>query len=295
MIVITGASGHTGRALAEHLLDAGLPVRLVVRQAEKVQDLVARGAELALGEIEDVPFLTQAFTGAAAVYALIPPKWDVVDWRPWQRTIGEGLAMALSGAKVPKVAVLSSQGAHLAEGTGPVAGLYDFEQLLQGLPGLDVLTLRPAYFMENLYAQLPLVQAMGNLGSAIKGDLPFPMIHTRDIAAAAAQRVAALDWQGFEVQDLGGPREVSMNEVAALLGQALGRPELGYLTFGYADAAQGMRQAGMPATIAEGYVELSRSINEGRLYSDYQRNAANSTPTTIESFVATELALAARQ
>lgn len=75
MYIITGATGHTGKRIAENLLAAGHSVKVISRSTEKVAELVAKGAVAAIGDLADADFLTQAFKGATAVYLMIPPKW----------------------------------------------------------------------------------------------------------------------------------------------------------------------------------------------------------------------------
>jgi uncharacterized protein YbjT (DUF2867 family) len=289
MYVITGASGHTGHRIAQQLLQAGKPVRAIVRNAGKVQDLKDLGAEIAEGDLEDEAFLAKAFQGATAVYAMIPPKWDVADWRPWQLKVGQTITNAIQEAGVKKVILLSSLGAHLPSGAGPVTGLYDFETLLKGVSGLDVLAVRPAYFMSNLYAQVDMIKGMGIMGSALNGDLPAPMIHPNDIGDAITPHFLALDWTGFSVADLGGAKSYTMKEVASIIGNAIGKPELPYVQFSYEDSLNGMLGAGLAETIAKGYNEMYQSMNEGYFLDAYVRTTANSTATTLEAFVEQEL------
>ncbi len=290
MYIITGASGHTGHRVATQLLQAGKPVRAIVRNAEKVQDLKDLGAEIAVGDLEDEAFLAQAFQGATAVYAMIPPKWNITDWRSWQDEIGKTIANALGKAGVKKAVILSSLGAHLPNGAGPVSGLFDLEKHVQTVSGLDVLAFRPAYFMSNLYAQVDMIKGMGILGSALRGDLPAPMIHTNDIGDAVTKRLLTLDWSGFEVADLGGAREYTMTEVAAIIGKAIGKPALPYVQFSYEDSLNGMLGAGLPETIAKGYNEMYACMNDGHFLNAYHRTPENTTSTTLEAFVEQELA-----
>jgi uncharacterized protein YbjT (DUF2867 family) len=290
MYIITGASGHTGHRVATQLLQAGKSVRAIVRNAEKVQDLKDLGAEIAVGDLEDEAFLAQAFQGATAVYAMIPPKWNITDWRSWQDEIGKTIANALGKAGVKKAVILSSLGAHLPNGAGPVSGLYDLEKHVQAIAGLDVLAFRPAYFMSNLYAQVDMIKGMGILGSALRGDLPAPMIHTNDIGDAVTKRLLTLDWSGFEVADLGGAREYTMTEVASIIGKAIGKPALPYVQFSYEDSLNGMLGAGLPETIAKGYNEMYACMNDGHFLNAYHRTPENTTPTTLETFVEQELA-----
>ena len=126
---ITGATGHTGQIVANTLLDHGHQVRVVGRNGEKLQPFVARGAQAFVGTLDDVDLLTQAFSGADAVYILLPGDFSAPDFRAYQNQLGQAIATATRNAGVRYVVNLSSLGAHQAEGTGVVLGLYDQERL----------------------------------------------------------------------------------------------------------------------------------------------------------------------
>lgn len=288
MYIITGATGHTGKRISESLLAAGHAVKVVSRSAEKVADLVAKGAEAAIGDLADSAFLTQVFEGATAIYLMIPPKWDLSDWRAYQRTLISAYVKALSGSGVKKVVLLSSQGAHLLEGAGPVSGLAELEKALETIEGLNVLALRPGYFMENLFSSIDMIKHAGINGSSLRADVRFPIVHTRDIAEVATKRLLALNFSGHTHEFIGGAADLSMQEVTTTLGKAIGKPELPYIVFSPEDAKAGMVQAGLPETIAEGYVELFDALNKGIYQDGYVRTAEITTPTNLEWFVENE-------
>lgn len=289
MYIITGATGHTGKRISENLLAAGHPVKVISRSADKVSELVEKGAVPAIGDLADADFLTQTFKGATAIYLMIPPKWDVSDWRAYQRLLSEAFVSALKASGVQKVVLLSSQGAHLLEGAGPVSGLAELEHALKSVEGLNVLALRPGYFMENLYASVDMIQHAGIHGSSLKSDVRFPIVHTRDIAAVATQRLLDLNFSGHTHEFIGGAADLSMQEVTTTIGKAIGKPELPYIVFSPADAKAGMEQAGLPATIADGYIELFAALNSGIYQEGYHRSPEITTPTTLEWFVENEL------
>ena len=289
MYIITGATGNTGKRISENLLAAGQLVKVISRSAEKVADLVEKGAISAVGDLADADFLTQTFKGATAVYLMIPPKWDVSDWRAYQRTLINAFLKALKGSGVQKIVLLSSQGAHLLEGAGPVSGLAELEQALRSIEGLDVLSLRPGYFMENLYGSVGMIQQAGINGASLRGGIRFPMVHTRDIAAVATQRLLDLNFSGHSHEFIGGAADLNMKEVTAIVGKAIGKPELPYIEFSAADAKAGMENSGIQATIADGYVELFEALNSGIYQEGYKRTPEITTPTTMEWFVENEL------
>src|SRR5262245_12548106 len=173
MITIMGATGHTGRAIAEILLGYGEKIRVLSRAGNHLERLVLLGAEAAVGDASDRAYLSKAFRGADAVYALIPPNMTAADFRAYQDEIGESTVAALSESGTPYVVVLSSIGAHLPEGTGPIVGLHRQEERLRRVTGLNVLALRPGYFFENHFATLGLINAQGIDGGALAADVAF--------------------------------------------------------------------------------------------------------------------------
>jgi len=206
-------------------------VRAVGREAKRLKALVELGAEGCIGEMQDTPFLTQAFHGAEAVFTLIPPTANEPDFRAYQNRIGESLAEAIEKSGVGFVVNLSSLGAHLPAKTGPIMGLRDHEERLNALKGVRSVHLRPTYFMENLLTGIPIIKGMGVMGSPLKPLLSLPMIATRDIAAAAAQILTSAPPKGGSVRELLGPRDYTLNEATAILGKAIGKPDLKYMQF----------------------------------------------------------------
>ncbi|WDT73993.1 MAG: NmrA family NAD(P)-binding protein [Candidatus Manganitrophus sp.] len=284
MYVITGATGHTGRAIVEKLLAEGKPVRAVARNAEHLKPLAAKGAEPFVGSLEDADAMARAFSGAEGVYTLVPTPLTAPDVRASQNRVGEALATAIAKARVPFVVNLSSVGAHLSEKVGPVKGLHDVEQRFNRLEGVNVLHLRPTFFMENFLMNVPMIKNMGIHGTPMKPDIAVPLIATKDIAAEAAERLLRLDFKGKSVKELLGPRELTMTEVTAILGRAIGKPSLPYIQFPYEDAEKAMIGMGLSPDVARGYIEMYRAFNDGIMKPTEKRSAKNTTPTSFEAF-----------
>jgi uncharacterized protein YbjT (DUF2867 family) len=283
MIVLTGATGNIGSKIASILLSQGDVVRCIARTADKLKDLAEQGAEIAAIPLENTAALDRAFTGADAVFIMIPPFYTAPDFRAYQNVIGASLSEAIKQSGVRHIVNLSSQGAQLPENTGPIKGLHDQEERLNRLKGVSILHLRPTYFMENLLANAELIKKMNIMGSAIKGDLKLPMIATKDIAKHAAGRLSKRDFSGISVQDLLGQRDISMDEIAASLSVKLGRPELKYVQFSYAATELALAGMGLSADVSRLIVEMSRAINEG-LIMDTPRTKKNTTDTKFEEF-----------
>jgi uncharacterized protein YbjT (DUF2867 family) len=284
MYVVTGATGNTGRVIAETLLAKGKKVRAMGRNVEHLQSLVDRGAEAFVGSVADSSAVLSAFRGVQAVYVMIPPNYTTEDFRAYQNEIGKAYASAIRQAGIPYVINLSSVGAHLSEGAGPISGLYDVEQQLNQLQSLNIVHLRAGFFMENLFFSLDLIRNRNINGSSLRGDLKMPMIATRDIAQVAAQLLLSLDFSGQSTRELLGQREISMQEATQIIGRAIGKDELAYVQFSYEQAEQAMVGMGLSQDVARSLNEMDRALNEERVRPLEKRSAANTTPTSFEQF-----------
>ena len=285
MIVVTGATGRTGRRITELLLANGERVRCVGRDAKKLASLVEQGAEPFVGKVDDVSYLTAAFAGADAVYLVLPEDLSQQDLRGHQERISDGYAAAIANAHVSFVVNLSSIGAQHPKGTGPIVGLHNEEQRLDRIAGLNVLHLRAAYFMENLFMSVASLRATGTLPGGMRGDASMPWIATKDIAAYAATRLVARDFSGSSVQELHGERDISMNEAASIVGKAIGKSDVTYVQIPSAMLEAALLKIGLPKKTAELMSEMWDGANAGLIVPRETRSARNTTPTTLESFL----------
>src|ERR1700684_11809 len=284
MIVITGATGNTGKIAAEALLASGEKVRAIGRDAKKLEPLTQKGAEAFIGKAEDAAQMSKALEGAPAVYLLIPQA-PVEDYREYQDSVSDAYLKAITSARVPYIVTLSSLGAQHPEKTGPIVGLYHLEQKMNSVPGLNALHLRPGPFMENLFMGMAPLRTMGFLPGGTDSDLPVPMIATKDIGAYAAKRLHARDFSASSVQELFGPRDVTMKEVTTIVGNAIGKPKLSYMQVPFMMLEPALVQTGMPKQTAKLLIEMWKAGNAGLLAPQEKRSAENSMPTTTESFV----------
>ncbi len=294
MIVVTGATGNTGRVVANALLAAGEKVRVIGRSAEKLQQFAAKGAEPFVANVQDTDAMTRAYTGATAVYTLIPPDVKTPNLLAYDAAVGESIATALERAGVKHVVSLSSVGAQMAEGAGPVSGLHHYELRLNRVPGLNVLHLRAAYFMENFLMAVHVYRTMGFYGGLVKGDVSMPMIATRDIGVRAAEELNSIRFTGQQTQELLGARDLTMDESARIFGAAIGKPGLGYMQAPGMMAKPALMQAGFSSDMASNFIEMSKAISDKRLVPLETRNAKNTTPTTFEAYASEVLAPAFR-
>jgi uncharacterized protein YbjT (DUF2867 family) len=286
MYVITGATGNTGSEVAEKLLAQGAQVRVVGRDAKRLERFAKKGAEAFVADLTDSGALTKVFSGAKAVYAMIPPDVSAQDVLAHYRRAGDALAVAIEKSGIKYAVVLSSVGADKPDKTGPVVGLHHLEKKLDAIPGLNALYLRPAGFMENLLFQVGVIKAFDTMAGAVKGDLPVPMIAARDIGDAAADALLQLDFQGKTTRELQGARDVTNTEAAKIVGAAIGKPSLTYNQMPAAQLKPGFMQMGMSSNMADLLLELADAQNSGHLKALEPRSAKNTTPTTLETFAA---------
>jgi uncharacterized protein YbjT (DUF2867 family) len=291
MYVTTGATGHIGGRISALLLEKGKEVRVIGRDAARLKPLVAKGAEACIGTMEDAAFLSEAFNGAEAVFTMIPPNVQAQDVMAFMKHISENTVKALKTAKVKYVVNLSSLGADLPKGTGPIAGLHEHEKRLAKVKGLGVVNLRPAFFMENLLMNVQMIKGQGMNGSPLKPEVRIPMIATRDIADVAVKHLLSESLPGVVVRELLGQRDLSMYEVTQILGKAMGKPDLKYIQFPYESAREAMIKMGVSASMADLFIEMYTAINEQTMMHDLVRMPENTTPTSFETFVR-EVALA---
>lgn len=283
---ITGATGNIGRGISEKLLTEGHTVRAVARNEKNLKFLADRGAEIFSGDLEDEGFLASAYQGADAVFAMIPPNLQSEDYMAFADRVAKNHVNAIRNGGVKNVVALSSIGAHLPEGSGIVLGLHNFEQHLKELPDANVLVLRPAYFMDNIYMQIDIIKNMGIVGSPVDGDVSQPVVATQDISDVAAARLSDLSFTGHAVEYVLGERNLTYAEITRAIGEALGKNDLKYVRLPYEQAKAGMLQMGVSENIADLFIGLAEGINNGRVLDHYVRTPDNTTKTTIEEFVA---------
>ena len=285
MYTILGATGNIGSVITKSLLgrarsygwSGGMPAGWI--------SIVRKGAEAAVADVTDAAALTKALAGVRAAFLMIPPDMTSPDYRGDQERASDAIASAVQEAGLRYAVFLSSIGAHVAAGTGPIAGLHAAEEKLNAVSALNVLHLRPAYFMENHLAGMGMIQGMGILGNALLPELKMAMIATRDIGDYAAERLYRLDFSGKQTRELLGERDLSMNETAAIIARGIGKPDLRYVQFPYEQVHQVLTQMGIPVKTAAMFIEMDKALNEGVVVAQERRSAENTTPTSLEKFV----------
>lgn len=285
MYVIIGATGNTGKVVADRLLEEGKKVTVISRSKDHLSDLVAKGAISAEGNVEDSAFLKKTLQGAEGLYAMIPPKYDAKDFRAYQKQVGENISKAVAANDVPYVVTLSSFGAHHENGAGVVSGLFPFEQALNSLERTNVVHLRAGYFYENFLASIPVIRQEGVLGGfPIDGDVKLDMVHTSDIGNTAADFLISKDFKGNNTVLLSYGKPYTLKEATGILGKAINKEELPYVAFPAEGARQAMVGMGFSESLADQYVEFSQAASQGKLNDAHENLRKIDTETSLQDF-----------
>ena len=282
--VITGGAGNISKPLTEQLLKAGHQVTVIGRNAEHLKHLTALGATAAIGSVEDVAFLTKTFTGANAVYTMVPPNYGAPDLKAYIIKIGKNYTEAIKASGVKYVVNLSSIGAHLPKGAGPVSALYYVEESFNSLKDVNILHLRPGYYFFNLLGNIGMVKQANIIGANFgSGDDKIVMVNPVDIAPVAAEALLSLNFTGHSVKYIAGD-ERSGADIAKTLGSSIGKSDLPWVKFSDEDAYNGMVQAGLPQEIALNYRDMGQVMNDGTMFEDYWKHRPTLSKTKLEDF-----------
>ncbi|WP_276505029.1 NAD(P)H-binding protein [Terrimonas pollutisoli] len=281
---LTGSLGNITRPVAEQLVKAGHQVSVISSKASNTDAIKKIGATPLIGNIEDPGFLTEAFKGADAVYLMTPPRFDVPDVFSNQKHVADNYAKAVGANQIKAVVVLSSIGAHMGTGAGPVDGLAYLEARMRELPDTKALYLRPSYFYQNILAMIPLLKNAGIMGGNQPGDFRMLLTHPVDIAAVVAEQLSQLSFFANQVIYIASD-ERSWQEITNTLTKAVGKENIPWVEFTDEQYLQGMLQAGVPATNAEGYKQMGIALRTGEMQADFKKqNPGFSGKIKLEDF-----------
>ncbi len=266
--VVTGSLGNIGKPLAERLVREGHSVIVISSNTEKTAHIEALGAIAAIGSVHDIGFLTETFKGADGVYTMVPPNFGAVNWKKDIARVGENYAAAIKASGVKNVVNLSSLGAHMPDGCGPVSGLYFVEKALDGLEGVNVVHLRAGFFFTNFFGNIGMIKHLGIIGGNYGESPKLALVHPNDIAEAAAKELLALSFRGKSIQYIVS-EEKTTNEIAFILGKAIGKPELPWIDFKDEDTFNSLVKAGLSKEVAENYTEMGVAVRTGEMAAEY--------------------------
>ncbi len=281
--VIVGATGQIGFVLVEDLVKKGHGVLALGRDQKKLKALEQMGAHTRVVDLTR-DSLHEPFIDADAVFSFIPPNFTTGDYAAYQDTVGKAIEHGIRAANVKYAVNLSSVGAQFPSGLGPVNGLYRQEQRLNGIAGLNVVHLRPTYFMENLLWSVALIKQTGSNGSPIAKEIVMPMVETDDIGHRAAELFDGLNFNGQTAIEYVGPRDLTLVDATRAIGKAIGKPDLKYVQFSLEESRNNLLKMGASASVADAYVEMYQGINQGKLTNTQKIAPENRGKTTIEEF-----------
>jgi len=275
-IIVTGSLGNISKPLTKKLVQKGHQVTVISSKPERQKDIEALGASAAIGTMEDAGFLTATFKGADAVYVMetmggnsfFDPNLDII---AAINKIGNNYKQAIEQSGIKRVVHLSSIGAHTDKGNGLLAFHYNVENILKQLPDdVSITFMRPVGFYYNLLGFINTIKTQGVIATNYGGDRKKPWVSPLDIAEAVAEELVT-PFEGRKVRYVASD-EISCNELASLLGAAIGKPDLKWVIIPDEQLLNGMIAAGMNPKIAAGMVEMNAGMNNGDLYEDYFRN-----------------------
>jgi uncharacterized protein YbjT (DUF2867 family) len=270
-IIVIGSLGHISKPLVEKLITAKHDVTVISSNTDRKSEIESLGATAAIGSVNDLAFVTETFKGADAVYTMVPPTYSASDWKQHIAGVGKIYAQAIAAAGVKNVVNLSSMGAHMPEGCGPVSGLYFVEQALNALESVNVKHLRPGFFYYNFMANIGMIKNMGIIGGNYGEGAKLVIANPADIADAAAEEILALSFTGKSIRYIASD-EKTTDEIAAILGSAIGKPDLKWINFSDEQTMGGMLQSGVPEDVAKNYAEMGSAMRSGEMATDYLKN-----------------------
>jgi len=280
VFVVFGVTGHTGSVVAETLLARKQSVRAVVRSADNGASWKAKGADIAVASLDDVPAMTKAFQGATGVYLLVPPNYGAEAWLVDQRQRMDQAAEAVKASGISHVVFLSSVGSQIPEGTGPIRAARYGEQRL-GVAAKNLTILRPSYFMDNWAPGIGMAKDQGVLPTFIAPTAKIPMISTRDIGRVGAERLMA-GGKGRQIVELAGPEEYSPEQAAAALSQILGKAVSAQLA-PLSAVVPMFKSLGFSDEAAKLFEEMYRSFSKGVIGYEHPASLIRGTVTLSEA------------
>jgi uncharacterized protein YbjT (DUF2867 family) len=266
--VLTGSIGNITKPIAQKLIAQGNSVNIITSHADHASTIEAMGAKALVGSVEDASFIENTFKGADAIYLMIPPKWTVTNWFEYQQGVAANYIAAIVKNDIKNVVVLSSVGAHMRKGAGPVDGIAYLEEQLLKLENVNTYFLRPSYFYMNLFSMIPLIKNANIMGSNQPASHKLVLTHTSDIAEVAAEVLTQLNFSGNTVRYIASD-ERTWEDITQVLSNIVGKPGIPWVEFTDEQAMDGMLQAGLPETIAKGYVDMGAALRKNEMEADY--------------------------
>jgi len=283
MIVVTAPTGNIGRQVVANLLASSTPVRVVVRDPDRLPAPVRERAEIVVGSHGDPDVVAKAFAGADAVFWLAPPNRQAADFRQSYLDFTRPAVRALADQKVPRVVGVSStgRGSPLAGDAGLVTASLEMDDLI-ATSGAAYRALALPSFMDNVLRQVPAIRDQGRYYSPTEPDRRMPTVAGRDIAAAAVRLLVDDGWSGVGETPVLGPEDLSMRDEVRIMSEVLGRP-VEYVRITLEAFKTQLLAAGASESVAQGTVDMYRA-KDGGLDAVAERTSETSSPTSFRQW-----------
>jgi uncharacterized protein YbjT (DUF2867 family) len=275
-IIVTGSLGNISKPLTKELIEKGHEVTVISSSLERKSKIEALGAEATIGTMEDIDFLTETFKGADIIYAMEALNHKIffdhnIDFIQANVQIGKNYKEAIEKSEVKNIIHLSSIGADKEKGNGILKAHYEIEKILNELPeDVSIKFMRPVGFYYNMLAFIPMIKSQNAIIQNYGGDNREPWVSPLDIASVIAEEIEK-PFNGREIRYIVS-EEISPNEIAATLGEAIGKQDLQWITISDEDLLNNLINAGMNPKTAKGFVEMNTARRGGILYEDYYKN-----------------------
>ncbi|WP_316633103.1 NAD(P)H-binding protein [uncultured Flavobacterium sp.] len=265
-VTVTGSLGNISRILIEKLVSAGHEVKVITSNAEKAKEIEKLNAIPLVGKVDDLDFVNNAFSGADAVYTMVPPSYGTTELI---KKVGEIYAKTIENNKIPFVVNLSGIGAHLPKGPGPSSANFFIEKLYNSLGDTNVLHLHPGMFYSNFYGVIDLIKHQNIIGNNFDENVVLALSHPLDIANVAFDAIHNKNIDGksykYVVSD-----EITGKEITQKLGNTVGKPDLKWVQFPDEEMFQSLLQQGMTEQMATTYIiDMGIALRNGTLLETY--------------------------
>ena len=276
MLVITTPTGQVGSQLVTRLLDGEEPVRVIARDASRLDAGVRERVEIVEGSHDDPAVLDRALAGASALFWLVPPDPRAPSAEAHYRGFARVGAEAIRRHAVGHVVGVTSAGHGWPKPAGLLSAAFAMDAELER-SGAAYRALGMPFYMENLLRQIDAIREQGTFSLTYAADRPLGLIATRDIARTAAALLIDRAWTGQQNVSVFGPDRLSPPEMAQVMSDVLGRP-VAYRQTSIEDLVSRMSARGASEQAIHDMTEMNIAQDEGL----YEADWATATPTPTD-------------